>query len=365
MGTTPTTREREARHGRLSLRGLVKRYPDAVAVDGLDLEIEAGEFFCLLGASGCGKTTTLRMLAGFERPDAGEVLLDGRDLVDVPPHRRPVNTVFQSYALFPFMTVADNVAFGLRYQSGSKQDNRTRVARALDLVEMTAFAGRKPQRAALARALVLEPDVLLLDEPLGALDAKLRRQLQIELRTLQRRVGTTFVYVTHDQEEALTMSDRLAILVDGRLEQVGTPSEMYSSPATAYVAGFLGSANLLDGVVRQVTDDVATCDVAGLSVCARVVGPVAAGDAATLVVRPERVEVSPVGDLHVQPGANVFAGHVESLVFLGSHTHVLVLVGERTLTAQVANVQGALPEWLHEGRDVCVAMSHRAVQVLP
>ncbi|MDX6357221.1 MAG: spermidine/putrescine transport system ATP-binding protein, partial [Nocardioidaceae bacterium] len=209
--------------GALSLTGLVKRFGDAVAVDGLDLEIGEGEFFSLLGSSGCGKTTTLRMIAGFEEPDEGHIILDGADLSQVSPHKRPVNTVFQSYALFPFLDVADNVAFGLRYQRASKDDVRRRVGAALELVQMDALAKRKPhqlsggqqQRVALARALVLEPTVLLLDEPMGALDAKLRKQLQLELRALQKQVGTTFVYVTHDQEEALTMSDRLAVLDSG------------------------------------------------------------------------------------------------------------------------------------------------------
>ncbi|MGZ4427054.1 MAG: ABC transporter ATP-binding protein [Nocardioidaceae bacterium] len=361
------------RRGQLALRHLVKRYGDAVAIDGLDLDIGAGEFFCLLGASGCGKTTTLRMVAGFEPPDEGAILLDGVDLADVAPHKRPVNTVFQSYALFPFMNVADNVGFGLRYQSASKADTARRVGRALELVEMTSYATRKPyqlsggqqQRVALARALVLEPTVLLLDEPLGALDAKLRKQLQLELRQLQRRVGTTFVYVTHDQEEALTMSDRLAVLVDGRVEQVGTPSEMYSSPASAYVAGFLGTANLLEGVVTDVTGDLATCRVGDLTLRARCTTPVAVGGPATLVVRPERVEISPLAQLRDEPDANSVSGHVESLVFRGSHTHVSVRVDGTALVAEVPNVQGALPEWLHEGRDVCTRVSHRAVQLLP
>jgi spermidine/putrescine transport system ATP-binding protein len=363
----------DGQKGRLSLRGLVKRYADVVAVDGLDLEIGAGEFFSLLGASGCGKTTTLRLIAGFELPDSGEILLDGTDLAAVPPHKRPVNTVFQSYALFPFMSVADNVGFGLKYQASSKEESRRRIGRALELVEMTGYSSRKPhqlsggqqQRVALARALVLEPTVLLLDEPLGALDAKLRKQLQIELRQLQKRVGTTFVYVTHDQEEALTMSDRLAILVDGRVEQIGSPSEMYSSPASAYVAGFLGSANLLEVVVTDVSGGVATCQASQLTLRAAVTGTVRPGERATLAMRPERVEVSAGSQLHEEPDVNVFAGRVETLVFRGSHTHVTVRVGGELLVAEVANVHGTLPDWLHEGRDVCAKVSHRAVQVLP
>jgi spermidine/putrescine transport system ATP-binding protein len=359
--------------GALTLRGLVKRYPETVAVDGLDLDIEPGEFFSLLGASGCGKTTTLRLVAGFEHPDEGDITLDGHSLVGIPPHRRPVNTVFQSYALFPFLSVADNVAFGLRYQSATKAETRDRVGRALDLVEMTSYARRRPhqlsggqqQRVALARALVLEPTVLLLDEPLGALDAKLRRQLQVELRQLQRRVGTTFVYVTHDQEEALTMSDRLAILVDGRVEQLGTPSQMYAEPASAYVAGFLGSANVYPVRVTGRSAGTVTCETDGLRLVARATGPAAVGDTLTLVVRPERVEVSPMTDLRADDEANVFASRIEHLVFRGGHTHVVLDAAGSRLTAEVANVHGELPGWLVEGREVCTRVSHRAAQLLP
>jgi spermidine/putrescine transport system ATP-binding protein len=387
MRRAATGRDRRG-SGALRLRGLVKRYPETVAVDGLDLDIEPGEFFSLLGASGCGKTTTLRLVAGFEQPDAGDITLDGQSLVGIPPHRRPVNTVFQSYSLFPFLSVADNVAFGLRYQSATKAETRERVARSLDLVEMTSYARRRPhqlsggqqQRVALARALVLEPTVLLLDEPLGALDAKLRRQLQVELRQLQRRVGRTFVYVTHDQEEALTMSDRLAILVDGRVEQLGTPSQMYAEPASAYVAGFLGSANVYSVRVVGVAGDRVECETEGLRLVAHAPGPAAAavtrpsaavsvGDALTLVVRPERVEVSPLSAMSAtstgrQDDANVFAARIEHLVFRGGHTHVVLDAGCR-LTAEVANVHGELPEWLVEGRDVCTRISHRAAQLLP
>lgn len=359
--------------GALSLRGLVKRYPDTVAVDGLDLEIGAGEFFSMLGASGCGKTTTLRMLAGFEYPDEGDILLDGRSIIGIEPNKRPVNTVFQSYALFPFMNAADNVAFGLKYQKASKAETRKRVGRALELVEMTKFAKRKPfqlsggqqQRVALARALVLEPTVLLLDEPLGALDAKLRRQLQVDLRQLQKRIGTTFVYVTHDQEEALTMSDRLAILVDGRVEQVGTPSEMYANPESAYVAGFLGSANLYEGKVTSTQAGLATTEVDGLSLIAATRHSVGVGDRVTLVLRPERVEISPIEGLCAAEDANVFASRIEHLVFRGGHTHVVTRAADCLLTAEVANVHGELPDWLVEGQQVCTRVSHRAAQILP
>jgi spermidine/putrescine transport system ATP-binding protein len=225
--------------GRIELVSLTKRFSE-VAVDNIDLEIASGEFFSLLGPSGCGKTTTLRLIAGFERPTAGRILLDGTDVSAVPPHRRNVNTVFQSYALFPFLTVFDNVAFGLRNKRLSKADLTKQVNSALDLVKLRSFAKRRPaqlsggqqQRVALARALIMQPSVLLLDEPLGALDAKLRRSLKVELKALQEQVGITFLYVTHDQEEALTMSDRLAVMRDGKIVQIGRPTDVTNSRPT-------------------------------------------------------------------------------------------------------------------------------------
>ncbi|MDQ4005013.1 MAG: ATP-binding cassette domain-containing protein, partial [Actinomycetota bacterium] len=240
--------------GHVELVDLRKRFDDVVAVDGISLDIPAGEFFSLLGPSGCGKTTTLRLIGGFERPDEGRILLDGADMAQTPPHRRPVNTVFQSYALFPHLSVRENVAFGLRFHGASKAETERRVGSALDLVQLGALGERMPgqlsggqqQRVALARALVLDPEVLLLDEPLGALDAKLRKALQIELKAIQERVGITFVYVTHDQEEALTMSDRVAVMAEGHVVQVGPPREVYDEPADAYVADFLGVSNLMD-----------------------------------------------------------------------------------------------------------------------
>ena len=228
--------------GAVELVQLRKEFADVVAVDGIDVSIEAGEFFSLLGPSGCGKTTTLRLIAGFERPTAGKILLDGSDMAATPPHRRKVNTVFQSYALFPHLDVFDNVAFGLRRARVKKARDRERVTRVLEAVRLAglrAAAGRsqlsggQQQRVALARALVLEPSVLLLDEPLGALDAKLRKALQLELKSIQEQFGITFVYVTHDQEEALTMSDRIAVMSDGHVEQIATPAEMYEEPETA------------------------------------------------------------------------------------------------------------------------------------
>ena len=239
--------------GEIRLESLVKSFGDVVAVDGIDLDMPPGEFFTMVGPSGCGKTTTLRMIAGFERPTSGRILLDGEDVAQTPPHRRNVNTVFQSYALFPHLNVADNVAFGLKYKKVTKAERDKLVAEALALVQLGGYEKRKPgqlsggqqQRVALARALVLRPRVLLLDEPLGALDARLRKDLQVELKTLQETLGITFVFVTHDQEEALTMSDRVAVMNGGRVEQSGPPQEMYEEPATLFVADFLGVSNLV------------------------------------------------------------------------------------------------------------------------
>src|SRR3954468_363153 len=280
--------------GAIRLEQLVKSFDGVPAVTGIDLDIPAGQFYSLLGASGCGKTTTLRMIAGFEKPDSGRIELDGRDVAGDPPHKRPVNTVFQTYALFPFMSVADNVAFGLRYLKTSKDETKRRVGEALELVRMGDFAKRRPaqlsggqqQRVALARALVLRPKVLLLDEPLGALDAKLRKQLQLELRAVQREVGITFVYVTHDQEEALTMSDQIAVLADGRVEQVGPPQEIYSAPATTFVAGFLGAANIFDADVVDLAGGSALCSALNTRLSAAVDESVGKGSAA-VVIRPE------------------------------------------------------------------------------
>src|SRR6201991_396232 len=285
-----------AERGQIDLDALYKRYGDVVAVDGIDLHMPGGEFFTLLGPSGCGKTSTLRLIAGFEKLDAGAIRLDGVDMSSKPPHKRPVNTVFQSYALFPHMTVAENVAFGLRYQRVSKADAARRVGEAMEMVQLGGLAGRRPgqlsggqqQRVALARAIVLEPPVLLLDEPLGALDARLRVDLQVELKRIQETLGITFIYVTHDQDEALTMSDRVAVMSGGRIEQCGIPRTLYEEPVSAFVANFLGASNLIPG---RVDGGVLALGEFKL----RAEGLNGGSDEAIAMIRPERVKIEPQG----------------------------------------------------------------------
>jgi spermidine/putrescine transport system ATP-binding protein len=357
--------------GAIRLVELAKSFDGVPAVTGIDLDIPAGQFYSLLGASGCGKTTTLRMIAGFEKPDSGRIELDGRDVAGDPPHRRPVNTVFQTYALFPFMSVWDNVAFGLRYLKTSKDETKRRVGEALDLVQMGKFAKRRPsqlsggqqQRVALARALVLRPRVLLLDEPLGALDAKLRKQLQLELRAVQREVGITFVYVTHDQEEALTMSDRIAVLAEGRVEQVGPPQEIYSAPATTFVAGFLGAANIFDADVLELAGSSAVCSALDTRLGAAVDDAARTGPAA-IVIRPERIALQDAGS-PVSQGHNAIGGTVAEVVYLGSCTQVHVDVGAPSrLIVEVPNMSGPASVTHRPGAAVTCVCTHDAVRVL-
>jgi spermidine/putrescine transport system ATP-binding protein len=352
-----------AHGGGVELVGLAKSFGDFVALEATDLEIRPGEFFSLLGPSGCGKTTTLRLIAGFEQPTAGRILLDGADVAPVPSHKRPVNTVFQSYALFPHLNVRDNVAYGLRWlRNVPKAERIARVDAAIALVQLEAFTHRKPaqlsggqqQRVALARALVLRPKVLLLDEPLGALDAKLRKALQVELSILQRDVGITFVYVTHDQEEALTMSDRLAVMDRGKVAQVGTPREVYEQPCNAYVADFLGVANLIE--VESLGNGSVRCGE-GVLVCGAGAAP--AGDA-RVVVRPERVRLGAYG----LDGPNRLSGLVDRLVYLGPTTQVVVRLSHgATVHALVTNADGALD--LAPGTAVSVEIPADGLRLLP
>jgi ABC-type Fe3+/spermidine/putrescine transport system ATPase subunit len=303
-----------ASQGGIDLRGVEKRYGSQVALRGLDLEIRDGEFFCLLGPSGCGKTTTLNLIGGFVPPTAGEIWIGGRRIDQLPPHRRPVNTVFQSYALFPHMNVRENVRFGLKMDHVARAESTPRVEEALALVGLEDFGDRMPaqlsggqqQRVAVARALVKRPAVLLLDEPLGALDLKLRQRLQIELSQIHRDVGTTFVYVTHDQEEAMSMADRIAVMNDGRIEQLGSPEEVYRRPTSRFVADFIGDSNFfaadVDGGVAQLADG------------SRV--PCGPGSGrATLMVRPETMRIAADGGLK---------GEVVQTSFLGKHVRVAV-----------------------------------------
>jgi spermidine/putrescine transport system ATP-binding protein len=353
--------------GAISIRGLRKEFEGVTAVDGIDVDIASGEFFTLLGPSGCGKTTTLRMLAGFEQPTDGQILLDGVDVAQTPAHKRPVNTVFQNYALFPHLDVQKNVEYGLRWRKDV--DSKTRAARAtkaLELVRLSEYARRRPhqmsggqqQRVALARALVLEPSVLLLDEPLGALDAKLRHSLRAELTSLQRDVGITFVFVTHDQEEALEMSDRLAVMDSGRIAQLGTPQQVYREPRNEFVADFLGVANLMDveclpgsGTTRHVRFGDFTLEAQAPDGCRAGMG--------RAVIRPECVEV----EQGRPDGGNRVPGMVDRTVFLGSTTQVDVRLPHGAVVQSLvtnASVQGGFTS----GEAVSVHLPPEALRVL-
>jgi spermidine/putrescine transport system ATP-binding protein len=316
----------------VELRSVTKRFDQQAAVDDLDLELAQGEFFTLLGPSGCGKTTTLRMIAGFERPTSGEVRIEGEDVAQLPPHKRPTNTVFQSYALFPHLSVEANVAFGLKRKKVPKDEIAQRVKAELERVGLAAEAKRRPsqlsggmqQRVALARALVNLPKVLLLDEPLGALDLKLRKELQVELKRIQRDVGITFVYVTHDQEEALTMSDRIAVMNRGRVEQVAVPEDVYNRPATTFVAGFIGVSNLMPATVTG-SQEVKLDEGTTIATATDGFSP---GDRCHAVVRPEKLRVELGENGSSRAALPRVEGVVISSLYLGTATQIAVDLGE-------------------------------------
>jgi len=327
---------------------VTKRFGEVTAVDDLTLEIRQGEFFSLLGPSGCGKTTTLRMIGGFEDPSAGAISLGGRDVTGLPPYRRDVNTVFQSYALFPHLDVFENVAFGLLRKKVARPEVERRVGEALLLVDLPGFERRRPsqlsggqqQRVALARALVNHPKLLLLDEPLGALDLKLRKQMQLELKRIQSEVGITFLYVTHDQEEAMTMSDRLAVMRHGRIEQIGGPEDVYERPASEFVAGFLGASNLLDGEVVERRDGTATVRLTdgGTVEVPSLEGESPVGSKVRVGVRPEKIRLEPDGGA-IAGGLNSVTGMLRMATYVGvSHQYTVDRPDGRTLTVYEQNL---------------------------
>jgi spermidine/putrescine transport system ATP-binding protein len=343
------------------LDNLSKRFGDVQALRELTLEIEDGEFFSLLGPSGCGKTTTLRLIAGFEEPTTGRVLLGGTDVTEQPPHRRPVNTVFQNYALFPHLSVKENVAFGLRFSDLGRKEKNQKVADALSLVQLEGFERRKPtqlsggeqQRVALARALILNPRVLLLDEPLGALDAKLRRALQIELKTLQQEVGVTFVYVTHDQEEALTMSDRMAVMSRGLAQQIGTPNDIYEEPENEFVADFLGISNLMAAEAhgRGIVSLGDTTLRAGR-------GDLDATGPVKVTIRPERIQLEALAP----ETENHLRGMVTRLVYLGSTSRALVELAHGDVLQVLLTVDAKMH--LREGMPLLVHLPTDCLRIL-
>ena len=358
----------------LAIERVVKRYPNAAApaVDGVSLELAAGEFFALLGPSGCGKTTLLRLLAGFETPDAGRILIDGQDMAGVAPYARPVNMMFQSYALFPHMTVADNVAFGLRQAKRPAEEIRRRVAAMLDLVKLAPLARRRPhqlsggerQRVALARAIVLEPKLLLLDEPLTALDRKLREETRFELVRIQQRVGITFLMVTHDQEEAMSMAGRIGVMHEGRIVQLGPPEAVYERPANRFVAGFLGAVNLFAARVERSSAGALALQSAeaGGALRARHTRDLAPGAEVALAVRPEKVALGPARD---PAWANACAGTVRAVAFRGEASDVEIELGTgKTVRATLANAVRPAHGALAAGQAIWLGWEEEAGVVL-
>jgi spermidine/putrescine transport system ATP-binding protein len=357
----------------VELRKVFKVFNGETAVRGVDLSIRQGEFFSILGPSGCGKTTTLRLIAGFETPSAGEVMIRGQSMTNTPAYRRPVNTVFQSYALFGHMNVWDNIAFGLRIKKLGKAEIEERVREVLQLVKMESFANRYPgqmsggqqQRVALARALVNRPAVLLLDEPLGALDLKLRKQMQLELSNLHQELGLTFVMVTHDQEEAMSLSDRIAVMHEGRIDQIGSPEEIYECPQTAFVADFIGDTNLFAGTVESIdrsTITVRTSANQKIIVQQSDMWSGVTGDSVVVSVRPEKVYLN-----LYQPevSVNCFEGRLKNTMYMGTHVHYVVeLASGDKITVRQPNTGGSFPDahtpiYAYWGTNDCLALTDR------
>ncbi|MBB3772653.1 spermidine/putrescine transport system ATP-binding protein [Angulomicrobium tetraedrale] len=361
----------------LECRALVKSYGAFTAVNGVSLAVPKGSFFSILGPSGCGKTSLMRMIAGFIEPTAGEILIGGRSMRGVPPNRRPANMVFQHLALFPMMNVADNIGYGLRRRGMAKAEIARRVGAVLERIDLAdsgpkridQLSGGQKQRVAIARCMVLEPTVLLLDEPLGALDLKLREHMKVELKQLQHQFGTTFVYITHDQSEALVMSDQVAVMNAGRFEQVGTPEDLYYRPATPFVAGFVGDSHRWGGrVTAQAGSDLRVATSAGLALRATAVVPLAEGAAASVFVRPEAIEVR-VADGRSDPApasadVNVFAGRLESLLFNGANSRAMIRLERGDLIGAVLP-QNLLGTRLGEGAAVEIRFAAAATLAFP
>ncbi len=387
----------------VELRDVTKKFGEVTAVDDVNIQIADGEFFSLLGPSGCGKTTTLRMIAGFEQPTVGEIFLHGRPMAGIPAHKRPVNTVFQNYALFPHMTVWQNVAFGLEMKKVPRLEITTRVGEALELVQLSGMDERKPkqlsggqqQRVALARALVNHPEVLLLDEPLGALDLKLRKEMQFELKQIQEQLGITFIYVTHDQEEALTMSDRIAVMDMGEVQQIGMPRQIYEHPNNRFVADFIGETNFVPARVEAIGEFV-TVDIGGMEVLGT--GPtssLAIGQEVTLAIRPEKVNLYPTGEVEPKQALDldemaelfggsipegkidmreflaletnnvVINGRIQQMIYIGTDTRYEVsLGGAGSLVVRVQNYGSRYDIPLDDGDDVYIHWAAENAQIL-
>lgn len=358
----------------VEMRDVVKKFitPEGgilAAVNHVTMQIKDGEFFSLLGPSGCGKTTSLRMIAGFELPTDGSILIYGKEMSQVPAHLRPVNTVFQQYALFPHMTVEQNIGFGLEMKGVSRADRSRRVSEALEMVRLPGMemrrakqlSGGQQQRIALARALVNKPEVLLLDEPLGALDLKLRKEMQLELKTLQREVGITFIYVTHDQEEALTMSDRIAVMSKGNALQIGAPEEIYERPATKFVADFIGETNFLDGVVKGQNGSAVEVDLTGTGIVhVQSSRTFTSGQQVSVAVRPEKLRLN--AELQ---GGNNLKGHVENVIYIGTDTQYGVrFPGGHTARAREQNLTQANKKIARVGDEVVISFTQTAPRLL-